>query len=144
VVHHLASSVAAPPPQILDPYPDPGDYRGKALAYITKPDSSAAGEPAPNLKGAGPTIPSDGTVGAGSAAVPAPVLTPEDHAHFLRTGFVHLKGAIPPESVARALANIKQPRPDCARLHAAVRVDVEPRRCHSAVSSSVIHRFTYI
>jgi hypothetical protein len=49
------------------------------------------------------------------------VLTPEDHDQFLRTGFVHLRGVIPLESVAETLQNIRQPKPDCTRLHAAVR-----------------------
>ena len=87
-------------PVPTDPYPDPGDYRGTALPFVTKP-SAAEGLNA----------------SAGSAADP-PVLTPEDHAHFLRTGFIHLKGIIPPESVTQTLESLEQPTPDCVRTQA--------------------------
>ena len=91
-------------PPIVDPYPDPGDYRGKAQPFRPKPTPGQC----------------HGGTDEASAA-PAPVLTPNDHDHFLRTGYIHLKGVIPPESVAHALENIQRPRPDCSRLHAAVR-----------------------
>ena len=93
-----------------DPFPDPGDYRGKALAFTTKPSPSTA-KAVPGSGGASPL----------AEAVGSPVLTPDDHDHFLRTGFIHLKAVIPPESVAAALETLQQPRPDCTRLHAAVR-----------------------
>ena len=112
----LAQQVGpAPAPTALpltapdDPYPDPGDYRGKAVAFVPKPD--------PDSPGAG--------VGAGAGG--APVLSPEDHEHFLRTGYIHLRGAIPPESVAAALAFVdgpervtEYPKLDCSRVHGAV------------------------
>lgn len=96
-----AAASAHPAVGPADPYPDLGDYRGKSQPF----------QPKPALGGSGGT----------ASAAPASVLTPEDHDHFLRTGFIHLKGIIPPASVAQALENIQQPKPDCTRLHAAVR-----------------------
>ena len=111
---HLSAATEPVPPTPDDPYPDPGDYRGKALAYITKP-SAAESEGSSSSDGA-----------AGSAAA-GPVLTAEDHAHFLRTGFIHLRGVIPPDSVAQTLEHLDQPKPDCTRLHAAVRELLGPK-----------------
>jgi hypothetical protein len=96
-----------------DPYPDPFDYRGKAVAFVPKPD---------------PDSPPAGTgAGAGAGAGAAPVLSPEDHEHFLRTGYIHVRGAIPPGSVEAALAFVdgpqrvtEYPKLDCSRVHGAV------------------------
>jgi hypothetical protein len=62
VERHLASmcTAAAPAsevPQIPDPYPDPGDYRCKALAYVTKPSPAANHTPSNSAAGPGPGAP---------------------------------------------------------------------------------------
>lgn len=99
-----AASRPSPPP---DPFLDPGGYHGKARPFSQK-------EPPQTLYTPDATAPL--------------VLSAEDHEHFLRTGFIHMRGAIPAASVSEAMATIEAagdqhsaPPIDMKRVNAAIR-----------------------
>ena len=99
-----AETKPSPPP---DPFLDPGGYLGKARPFSQKESLQ--------------------TRHALDATAPL-VLSAEDHEHFLRTGFIHMRGAIPAASVSEAMATIEAagdqpsaPPIDMKRVNAAIR-----------------------